>query len=253
VVSFGRCIFKLNPDSVGHLLQAALGGFASGFEVLQLADRVFRFLVSSMAVGFHIYNSVCIDRKEFRAFFNLWNYGGPNWKHEFKIFSEEEASSWQQVRGKKSLSFADIVKLPLTSANAIPIRNNINSPSGFERQPWARTSVFRRLGSSPDNLASVCNDWRFPADGRYQSRPRISAFNRLGLSSSSSRPGSVPHQFSSSDPIGEVHGGGMHARSNFQNSNFNRYRRRNLHWRPVRPRGPVGLLGPTAFRCFFFL
>jgi hypothetical protein len=43
VVSFGRCIFKLNPVSVGHLLQAALGGFASGFEVLQLADRVFRF------------------------------------------------------------------------------------------------------------------------------------------------------------------------------------------------------------------
>jgi hypothetical protein len=101
VVSFDRCIFKLNPDSVGHLLQAALGGFASGFEVLQLADRVFRFLVSSMAVGFHIYNSGCIDRKEFRAFFNLWNYGGPNWKHEFKIFSKEEASAWQQVRGKR--------------------------------------------------------------------------------------------------------------------------------------------------------
>jgi hypothetical protein len=34
VVSFGRCIFKLNSDSVGHLLQAALGGFLSGFEVL---------------------------------------------------------------------------------------------------------------------------------------------------------------------------------------------------------------------------
>jgi hypothetical protein len=142
VVSFGRCIFKLNPDSVGHLLQAALGGFASGFEVLQLADRVFRFPVSSMAVGFHIYNSGCIDRKEFKAFFNLWNFGGPNWKHEFKIFSEEEASSWQQVRGKKSLSFADIVKLPLTGANAIPIRNIIKSPSGFERQPRTRTSGF---------------------------------------------------------------------------------------------------------------
>jgi hypothetical protein len=229
VVSFGRCIFKLNPDSVGHLLQAALGGFASGFEVLQLADRVFRFSVSSMAVGFHIYNSGCIDRKEFKAFFNLLNFGGPNWKHEFKIFSEEEASSWQQVRGKNSLSFADIVKLPLTGANAIPIRNIIKSPSGFEHQPRTRTFVFRRLGSSPDKLASVCNGWRSPAAGRYQSRPRISAFNCLGLSSSSSRPGVVPHRFSSSDPIGVVHGGGMHDRSNFQNSNFNWYRRRNLH------------------------
>jgi hypothetical protein len=86
VVSFGRCIFKLNSVSVGHLLQAALGGFAAGFGVLQLADRVFRFSVSSMVVGFHIYNSGCIERKEFRAFFNLWNRGGPNWKHEFKLF-----------------------------------------------------------------------------------------------------------------------------------------------------------------------
>jgi hypothetical protein len=165
VVSFGRYIFKLNLDSVGQLLQAALGGFASGFEVLQLADRVFRFSVSSMAVDFHIYNSGCIDRKEFMAFFNLWNYGGPNWKHEFKIFSEEEASSWQQVRGKKSLSFADIVKLPLTGANAIPIRNNIKSPSGFERQPQTRTSVFRRLSSSPGNLASIATIGGFPLVG----------------------------------------------------------------------------------------
>jgi hypothetical protein len=140
-----------------------------------------------MAVGFHIYNFRCIDRKEFRAFFNLWNHGGPNWKHEFKNFSDEEASSWQQVRGKKSLSFADIVKLPLTGANAIPIRNNIKSPGSFERQARARTSVFSRLGPSPCNLASVCNDWRLPAGGLYQSRPRISAFNRLGLPSSSSR------------------------------------------------------------------
>jgi hypothetical protein len=34
VVSFGRYVFKLNSDSVGHLLQAALGGFAPDFEVL---------------------------------------------------------------------------------------------------------------------------------------------------------------------------------------------------------------------------
>jgi hypothetical protein len=90
VVSFGTCIFKLNSDSVGHLLQAALGGFVAGFEVRQLADRVFWFSVSSKAVGFHIYNSRCIDRAEFGAFFNLWNHGGPNWRHEFKIFSDEE-------------------------------------------------------------------------------------------------------------------------------------------------------------------
>jgi hypothetical protein len=240
VVSFGRCILKLNPDSVGHLLQAALGGFTSGFEVLQLADRVFRFSVSSMAMCFHIYNSRCIDRKEFRAFFNLWNHGGPNWKHEFKNFSDKEAASWQTVRGKKSLSFADIVKLPLTGANAIPIRNNIKFSGGLERQARASTSVFSRLGSSPSNLAPVHSDRRFPAGGLHQSRPRISAFNRLGLSSSSSRRRAVSPRFSSPDPIGEVHGGGIHDRSNFQNSNFNRSRLRNLHWRSVRSRGLLG-------------
>ena len=122
VVSFGRCIFKLNSVSVGHLLQAALGGLAKDFEVLQLADRVFRFSVSSMAVGFHIYNLGSIERKEFKAFFNLWNRGGPNWKHEFRLFLEEEAASWSRVRVRNSLSYADVVKLPLTGANAVPIR-----------------------------------------------------------------------------------------------------------------------------------
>jgi hypothetical protein len=245
MVSFGRCIFKLNPDSVGHLLQAALGGFASGFEVLQIADRVFRFSVSSMAVGFHIYNSRCIDRKELRAFFNLWNHGGPNWKHEFNNFSDEEAASWQKVRGKKSLSFADIVKLPLTGANAVPIRSSIEFSGGHERQARTRTSVFSRLGSPPSNLAPVRSVWRFPAGGLHQTRLRISTFNRLGLSSSSSRRRAVSPRFSSYDPIGEVHGSGIHDRSNFQNSNFNRSRLRNLHWRPVRARGSVGLLGPS--------
>jgi hypothetical protein len=41
VISFGRCIFKLDTVSVGYLLQAALGGFAKGFNVSQLSDRVF--------------------------------------------------------------------------------------------------------------------------------------------------------------------------------------------------------------------
>jgi hypothetical protein len=71
VISFCRCIFKLDADSVGFLLQASLGGFAAGFNVSQLSDRVFRFSVFSKAVGFHIYNSKCTDRAEFRAFFNL--------------------------------------------------------------------------------------------------------------------------------------------------------------------------------------
>jgi hypothetical protein len=101
VVSFGRCIFKLDSVSVGHLLQAAFGGSARGFKVLSLADRVFRFTVSSKDVGFHIYNSRCIVRPEFKAFFNLWNSGGPNWNYELRLFLQEENANWWFVKGRK--------------------------------------------------------------------------------------------------------------------------------------------------------
>jgi hypothetical protein len=103
VVSFGRCIFKLDSVSVSHLLQAALGGFAKGFNVSQLAERVFRFAVSSKAVGFHIYNSKCIVRPDFKAFFNLWNFSGPNWSHEYRLLLQEENANWWFVKGKKKI------------------------------------------------------------------------------------------------------------------------------------------------------
>jgi hypothetical protein len=254
VVSFGRCIFKLNSVSVGHLLQAALGGFAAGFEVLQLADRVFRFSISSMAVSFHIYNSGCIERKEFRAFFNIWNRGGPNWKHEFKLFSDEEAASWLKVRGRKNPSYADIVKLPLTDANAVPIRNIIKSPSGAQRSARARSSVFNRLNPPFHNHAQVRSNWRSHAGPRP--RPRVSVFNRLNFpalgswpSSSKGRIGSP--RFLGSNSSGVVLGGGIPNRSKFQISNSSWSRPRNLQWRPVRARGPVGLLGPPTLSCHF--
>jgi hypothetical protein len=165
VISFGRCIFKLDTDSVGFLLQASLGRFAVGFDVTQLSDRVFRFSVFSKAVGFHIYNSKCIDRAEFRAFFNLWNHGGPNWIHEYKNFINEENANWWTIWGKKSISYADIVRLPLCSANAISILNKKESYL-VGNSDQARISVFRRLGSSARNSGS----WGF----RYSSSPRNS-------------------------------------------------------------------------------
>jgi hypothetical protein len=203
-----------------------------------------------MVVGFHIYNSRCIDRKEFRAFFNLWNHGGPNWKHEFKNFLDEEAS-WQKVRGKKSLSFADIVKLPLTCANAIPIRNNVKFPGVHERQAWASASVFSHLGPAPSNSAPVRSTRRLPAGGLHQSHSRICAFNRLGLPSSSSQRGAVSPQFPCSVPNGGALGGGIHDRSSFQNSNFNRSRLRNLQWRLVRAQGACWAAGPVGLPLSF--
>jgi hypothetical protein len=157
VVSFGRCIFRLDSVSVSHLLQAALGGFAKGFNVSQLADRVFRFAVSSKAVGFHIYNSKCIVRPEFKAFFNLWNFGGPNWIYEYKLFLQEENANWWFVKGKKKNSFANIVRIPpLTGANAIPIHRrrlsprfhgNLEEPRIFKKNGGAKAFCLQKIGN----------------------------------------------------------------------------------------------------------
>jgi hypothetical protein len=188
VISFGRCIFKLDSDSVGFLLQASLGGSATGFDVTQLSDRVFRFLVFSKVVGFHIYNSKSIDRAEFRAFFNLWNHGGPNWIHEYKNFTNEEKANWWAIRGKNSISYADIVKLPLSSANAVSILNKefsyiVGNPV------QERIYVFRRLGSSIRYSGSH--------GYRYSSSPRNSGSRGFRKSDDCEEQG-IPHECSSS-------------------------------------------------------
>jgi hypothetical protein len=130
-----------------------------------------------MAVGFHIYNLGSIERKEFRAFFNLWNRGGPNWKHEFRLFLAEEDASWSRVRVRNSLSYADVVKLPLTGANAVPIRRPTRPLGGVQHAARAGSSVFNRLGRPSTTRAQARNIWRPQALPRLL--PRVSVFNRL--------------------------------------------------------------------------
>jgi hypothetical protein len=56
VVSFGRCKLALTVGSVGFLLQATIGGFASAFQVRQLSDRVFhKWVFTSIGCAhFHV-------------------------------------------------------------------------------------------------------------------------------------------------------------------------------------------------------
>jgi hypothetical protein len=56
VVAFGRCKYRLTPDSASFLLQATIGGFAPHFNVSQLGDRTFKFYVSSKSVGLFVAN-----------------------------------------------------------------------------------------------------------------------------------------------------------------------------------------------------
>jgi hypothetical protein len=254
VISFSRCIFKLNTVAVGHLLQAALGGFAKGFNVSQLADRVFCFSVSSKAVGFHIYNSKCIDRSEFRAFFNLWNHGGPNWTYEYRQFIQEENANWWIVKGKKKIYFANIVKLPpLSGANVIPIHRNkmlSHSSGNFDA---SRLSVFKRLGP--------------PSRFRGSRNSFIAKNSTISMNIPSRR---ISPSVSYSNHNGGMIRRGRHGRDvrHFSNSNSGLSRARKLQWRPILRNGPftsgpgflasnisvtTGLSGvvPSAFQCHF--
>jgi hypothetical protein len=178
-------------------------------------------------------------------------------------FFYEEAASWLKVRGRKNPSYADVVKLPLTGANAVPIRNSTRSPGGAQHVARAGSSVFNRLGPPFTNHAHAHSSWRPRA--RPRPRPRVSVFNRLfpqasgpwpssskgrtGPSSSKGRTG-LP-RFLDPNPSGIALGGRFPNRSKFQISNSSRSRPRNLQWRPVRARGPVGLPGSQTLCCHF--
>lgn len=66
----------------------------NAFKVLQLSDRVFRFSMFSKQMGFSDYNLKSFACDNFKAYFHLWNSGGPNWAHEFDAYCSEEDSSW---------------------------------------------------------------------------------------------------------------------------------------------------------------
>jgi hypothetical protein len=231
VVSFGRCIFRLDPVSVGYILQAAFGGSATGFMVLPLADRVFRFSVSSRDVGFHIYNSRCIARSEFKAFFNLWNSGGPNWNYELKLFLQEENANWWFVSGRKKISFADVVRRPpLTGANAVPVRRHRRSSCSAGKLIAPRTSVFNRLG--------------FPFGARG---PRSPANSSTSGASSRDLHRESAHAAGSPRPNGCRNGRGCRGcddcffsnSKSISNSSVGRHWPRRLQWRPILRNGPL--------------
>lgn len=142
VASFGRCKFKLSPSSVGAIFQATIGGVASDFAVLQLGDRVFRFSVSSMFVGFHVVNLRSFECLAFKLFFHLWGKGDPNWIREWRNFCVEEEASWTDVRKNpqagRSLfngsphSASAGNGPPLTGPNAVPIAPHQHRCSVFD-------------------------------------------------------------------------------------------------------------------------
>ncbi|TVU49835.1 hypothetical protein EJB05_01173, partial [Eragrostis curvula] len=173
LASFGRSKFRLSEENVGFALQSCLGGNARDFKVKQIGDRVFQFVVSSKAVGFHIYNLKFYHCELFKVFFNLWSDRGPRLESEVQRWEHEQESEWIPVINKKKqrriekMSFADAVKRPrmnpLTGANKVPIRLKEQVPvskvfqriksalpkpqvkSVFDRIQFPKASVFDRI------------------------------------------------------------------------------------------------------------
>ncbi|TVU11173.1 hypothetical protein EJB05_44742, partial [Eragrostis curvula] len=186
LASFGRCVYRLNEESVGFILQATLGGIAADFRPMQLKDRVFRFSVSSKDVGFHIYRLQSYECKQYKIFFNLWNSGGAKWSAESQRYAKEEADSWSEVVSKRTLrsrkSYAAVAKSGrsqnLTGANKVPLGQKKQwkaRQSVFSRISQPRTSVFDRL---QDQVPAAKNKDLIAAPNSNSSDARASMTNR---------------------------------------------------------------------------
>jgi hypothetical protein len=112
LVSVGRCKYMLNEKYIGHILQATLGGCVVDFRPQPISDQVFKFVVASHNVGFHIYNLRSYSCKQYKVFFHLWSNGGAHWISELTKYEQEEDDQWTMILSKKSRrakSYADVV------------------------------------------------------------------------------------------------------------------------------------------------
>jgi hypothetical protein len=97
LVSMANCKYKLSKFSIGMILHATIGGVSADFRPQHIFDRVFKYMVASKNVGFHIYNlrSFCCD--QYKIFFNLWSNGGVDWVSKLENYAMKEDQQWSIV------------------------------------------------------------------------------------------------------------------------------------------------------------
>jgi hypothetical protein len=124
VVSFDRACFRLNDDSVSIALEAAIGGYCVDLKVSLLRDRVFYFNVSCKQIGFQVYNLKKFECKQFKCFFHLWGFGGPNWQNEFSEWQRECREEWTLVSPTKKRAHLGLQALKLGAPKSILRKSN---------------------------------------------------------------------------------------------------------------------------------
>jgi hypothetical protein len=71
LVSVSRWKFCLCEKSIDLILQATLGGTTVDFRTQQISTRVFRFVVASKNMAFHVYNLRHFTCDQYQIIFNL--------------------------------------------------------------------------------------------------------------------------------------------------------------------------------------
>lgn len=109
MVSFSFATFPLSEESVALALQCCLGGDHSGFRVLKLSDRRFRFSVASNRVGHFVYG--LRDR--------IW----PDFICHFKLFHGDYSAAVDDAANYwLSSKFSDSV----SPGRSVAVRYNLN-------------------------------------------------------------------------------------------------------------------------------
>ena len=101
VVAFGRTSFKIDENSAAVALESITGDRCDALNVSYLRDCVFSFTVSNKQVGFLLTKRRKFVSPKFICYFYLWNYGGPQWIYEFKLWQKQCKEEWTLVSPTK--------------------------------------------------------------------------------------------------------------------------------------------------------
>ena len=184
VVSFSSASFPLTEESVALALQSCIGGISSGFRVLRLSDRRFRFSVASNRVGHFIYglkdriwpNFIC-HLHLYHGDLSVGNYSDMSWHvddHLPEVRPIAIRSNW--LREQQKMVNSQSMKLPAASVETSPAGANIpfgkfNFPIVSDHDTHIRLGDF--VLKQKDFLHSACTSFHGPQlkESYWQSLP----------------------------------------------------------------------------------
>jgi hypothetical protein len=165
VVSFGRSSFRLDEDNVSLALEAATGGFCDDLKVSLIRDRVFSFSVSSKVVGLLLLRRKFYSCPQFKCYYHLWSFGGPNWWREFLLWERECAGEWilasrARRRAWPLLRQRSRPRVPLHINRALVIANSENHET-LAAQPLASPCSSPVVAAPPEAGTPVVSFGKF--------------------------------------------------------------------------------------------